>query len=56
MVRLGEAMLDVVLAADLVEAVDTIAGGRPVSVAWQVSELDTIIGEDSVQVVRCSLD
>ena len=51
MVRLGEPVLDAVLAADLVEAVNAHACGPAITVLRQVGELDAIIGEDGVQVV-----
>ena len=51
MVRLGEPVVDAVLTADLVEAMDAHACGPAIAVFRQVGELDAIIGEDGVQVV-----
>ena len=50
-VRLGEAVLDAVLGADLVEAGDAEASGPAVTVAGQVGELNAIVGQDGVHVV-----
>ncbi len=41
-VGLGKPVLDIVGAADLVEAVDTPAGGLAVAVLGQLSELDAV--------------
>ena len=51
MVGLGQAVLDAVLAADLVEAMDSVARGTSVPVAREVGELDAIVGKDGVEVV-----
>ncbi len=51
MVGLGEPMLDAVLTADLVEAVDPVTRCPAVAVLWQVGELDAVIGQDGVQRV-----
>ena len=50
-VRLGEPMLDAMLAADLVDAVDAQASGPAFPVARQVGKLDAIVRQDGVQVV-----
>ena len=68
-VGLGEAVLDAVFTADLVEAVDAHASGPAIPVAWQVGKLDApfdclpaavaqdrIVGQDGVQVVWHRLD
>lgn len=52
MVGLGEPVLDIVLAADAVEAVATNSGRWSVSILWQVGEWDTVVGQDSVNPVR----
>ena len=49
-------MLDAVLAADLLEAANTPANGLAVTVARQVGELDTVIGEDVILVIGHALD
>ena len=50
-VGLGEPMLDAIFAADLVEAMHTHPSGPAIPVAWQVGELDAVVGQDGVQVV-----
>jgi diguanylate cyclase (GGDEF)-like protein len=55
MVGLGEAMIDVVLAADTIEHVQPVASGRAGSMLNAVTELDAIIGEDGVYPVGDSL-
>ena len=55
-VGLGQAVFDVVLAADLVEAVNPVMGGPAVSISWQVGELDAVVGEDRVQPIGDGLD
>src|ERR1700686_1528791 len=48
MVGFCQAELDAVGSADLVEAVDTIAGGPAIAIARQVGELDAIIRKHGV--------
>ena len=36
--------LDTVGAADLIEAVDPVSSGPAITIFWQVSELNTVIG------------
>ena len=55
-VGLGHAVLDAVGSADLVEAVDPIAGGPAIAVLRQVGELDAVIGEHGVKPVRYGSD
>ena len=45
MVRFGQPVLDAVLAADLVGAIDAHPGGPAVAVVGQVSELDAVVSE-----------
>ncbi len=49
---LGPAVLDPVLFAAHVEHVRDKGCGRAVGVAWRESELDPVVGEDSVYLVR----
>lgn len=51
MVGLGEAMLDVVLAADAIEHVQPVAGRRTRAVLNAVAELDAVVGEDGMYLV-----
>src|SRR5205809_7247720 len=44
MIGFGQAMLDAVGSADLIEAVDPVSSGPAITVLWQVSELNTVIG------------
>ena len=50
-VGLGKPMLDAVLVADLIEAVDAIACGPAIAIAGLVGELDAIVGHDGVEPV-----
>ena len=43
-VRLCQSVLDAVLAADLVEAMDPVARGPSITIAREVGELDSIVG------------
>ena len=56
MVGLGQAVFDVVLAAYLIEAENSVTGCPSVPVAWQVGELDAIVGQDCIQPIGHSLD
>ena len=51
MVGLGQAVLDAVGSADLVEAVHAVAGGPAVAISGQVGELNAVVGQDGVQAV-----
>src|SRR5262252_5052378 len=51
MVGLGQAVLDTVGSADLVEAVHAVAGGPAVAISGQVGELNAVVGQDGVQAV-----
>ena len=51
-VGLGQSVFDVVLAADLIEAVNPVMGGPAVSISWQVGELDAALTQ--VPIPRCS--
>ena len=55
-VGLGQSVLDVVLAADLIEEVNPVMGHPAVSISWQVGELKVVVGEDCVQPIRDGLD
>jgi len=55
-VWLGEPVLDAMLAADLVEALDTQPSGGSIPVAWQAGELDAIVSQDGVQIVGHSFE
>jgi len=50
-IGLGQAMLDAVGSADLIEAVDPVSSGPAITVFWQVSELNTVIGQHRMQPV-----
>ena len=56
MVDLGEAVLDVVLAAAHGEHVRHIASRRAGGVARRITELDAVIGQDRVDLVRHGCD
>ena len=56
MVRLGEAMLDAVLPADLVEPMNSVARRPAVTIAGKVGELDAVIRKDGVQPVWDGFD
>jgi hypothetical protein len=56
MVGLGQAVFDVVLAAELIEAENPVASRPAVAISWQVGELDPVVGQDSVQPIRNRLD
>ena len=51
MIWLGETVLDAVLLANLIEAVNPIAGRPAISVTRQIGELDPIVGEDCMQPI-----
>src|SRR5206468_8699574 len=53
---LGQAMLDTVGSADLVEAVDPVTSRPPIAIFWQVGKLDTVIGQHRMQSVRYGRD
>lgn len=48
MVGFGEAVLDPVLAAYLIEPMDAHARGLAITVLWKVGELDAIVGQDGM--------
>ena len=56
MVWLGEPVLDSVLLAQQVEHVGPPPGRRPRPVFWQVAELNTVVGEQGVDLVGDGLD
>jgi hypothetical protein len=56
MVDLGEAVLDVVLAAAHGEHVCHRASRRAGGVAWRITELDAVVGQDRVDLVRHGCD
>ena len=56
MVDLGEAVLDVVLAAAHGEHVRHIASRRAGGVARRITELDAVVGQDRVDLVRHGCD
>ena len=49
-------MFNVVLTAYLIEAENSVTGCPSIPVAWQVSELDAIVGQDCIQSIGHSLD
>src|SRR5947207_15918120 len=53
---LGQAMLDAVGSADLIEAVDRVSSRPPIAIFWQVGKLDTVIGQHRMQSVRYGRD
>ncbi len=55
-VGLGKPVLDIVGATDLVETVDTPAGGLAVAVLGQLSELNAVVGQQRVDPVRDHLE
>ena len=55
-VGFGQAVLDAVGLADLVETVDPIAGGPAIAVLRQIGEQDAVIGEHGVKPVRHGCD
>ena len=55
-VGLGQAVIDVVITADLIEAENPVAGRPAVAISWQVGELDAVVGQDRVQPIRNRLD
>jgi len=50
-IGLCQAMLDTVGSADLIEAVDPVSRGPAITIFWQVSELNTVIGQHRMQPV-----
>ena len=56
MVRLGEPMLDAVGGTDAIEEVPHIGGGRPVPITRRMTELDTIIRQNGMDLVGDSFD
>jgi hypothetical protein len=56
MVGLGQAVFDVVLAADLIVAENPLACRPAVAISWRVGELDAVVGPDRVQPIRNRLD
>jgi hypothetical protein len=48
----GQAMLDAIGSADLVEAMDPVSSRPPIAIARQVGELDAVIGKHGVQRAR----
>jgi hypothetical protein len=50
-VRLCQSVLDAVLAADLVEAMDPVARGPSITIAWEVGELDAIVSKNDVKAL-----
>src|SRR5438477_7732585 len=45
-IGLGQAMLDTIGSADLIEAVDPVSSGPAITIFWQVSELNTVTGQE----------
>jgi hypothetical protein len=56
MVGLGESMLNAVLAAYLVETVDTETRGPAVTILREIDGLDAVVGEDRVEMVGNGLE
>jgi hypothetical protein len=56
MLHLGQAVLDAVLLAAHVEHVGDVAGGWPIGIAGWEGELDTVVGEDGVDLIWHGLD
>jgi hypothetical protein len=56
MVRLGQPMLDTVLAADLIEAMNPKAGRPAVAIARQIGELNAVVGEDRMEPIGHGCD
>ena len=56
MVDLGEPVLDAVLVASHVEHVGHVSRCRPVGVARRKAELDAVVGEHGVDLIRHRLD
>ena len=56
MIDLGRPVFDVMLTATQIEHVSDISGSRAIAVTWRMTELDSIIGQDRVYLVRSRLD
>lgn len=56
LVGLGQPMVDTVLEADLVEAMNPKAGGQSVAIARQIGELTAVVGEDYMEPIGHSRD
>lgn len=52
----GEPVLDVIFLAPHIEHVGHVRGSRPVGISWRKGELDSIVGQDGVDLVGNSLD
>ena len=48
MVRLGQAMFDSILCADAVEQMAGKPCSWPIAIAWRVTKLNTVVGQDGV--------
>ena len=55
-IGLGQAMLDSVLATSAIEAVDAQHRSWPRAVLRRIAELDTVVGEHGVDLIRHGLD
>ena len=56
MVRLGEPVLDVMGATDLVEAVNPPASGGSIAILGQLGELDAVVARHDLQVIGSGCD
>lgn len=56
MLGLGQSMLDTVITADWVEAMNPKAGRPAIAIARQIRELNTVVGEDCIEPIGHSRD